>query len=169
MDFIWSITSILGNIEVWYHNSGVSSHLPLFLIWNIWITRNLSLFEGRNIGIEHTYAKILDQTISYPLIMKMKRKRARLVGSLLDLQYPHRFFDEASKNNKLVVLESCLKSARYTLSVWNWDVVFVDVYVTSECSIHFYFLCIVTRCLLQDVFVMYLIHVMPRCSNREDL
>ena len=44
----------------------------------------------------------------------------------------------------------------------------VDVIVTSEC-IHLYFLCIVIRCLFRDVFVMYLSHVMPRCSYREFL
>ena len=44
----------------------------------------------------------------------------------------------------------------------------VDEYVTSEC-IHLYFLCIVTRCLFRDVFVMYLSHVIPRCSYREDI
>ena len=77
-DFNWSITSILGNIEVWYQNYRVSSHLPLFLIWNIWITRNHLLFEGRNIGTEHTCVKILDQMNSHPLIRK--RKRERFVG-----------------------------------------------------------------------------------------
>ena len=48
------------------------------------------------------------------------------------------------------------------------DTISVDVYVTSKC-IHLYFLCIVTLCLFRDVFVMYLSHVMPRCSDREDL
>ena len=44
----------------------------------------------------------------------------------------------------------------------------VDVIVTSEC-IHLYILCIVTRCLFQDVSIMYLSHVvMPRCFDRED-
>ena len=42
----------------------------------------------------------------------------------------------------------------------------VDVIVTSEC-IQLYFLCIVPGCLFQDVSVMYLSHVMPRCSHRE--
>ena len=37
---------------------------------------------------------------------------------------------------------------------------FVDVIVTSEC-IHLYLLCIVTRCLFWDIFVIYLSHVMP--------
>ena len=44
----------------------------------------------------------------------------------------------------------------------------VYVIVTSEC-IHLYFLCIITRCLFQDVFVMYLSHVMHRGSYREFL
>ena len=44
----------------------------------------------------------------------------------------------------------------------------VDVYVTSKC-IHLYFLCIVTRCLFREVFVMYLSPIMPQCSYREDL
>ena len=44
----------------------------------------------------------------------------------------------------------------------------VDVFVTSEC-IHLCILCIVTRCLFQDVSIMYLSHVvMPRCFDRED-
>ena len=47
-------------------------------------------------------------------------------------------------------------------------VIGVDVIVTLEC-IHLYFLCIVTRCLLRDVFVMYLTHVMHRGSYREFL
>ena len=42
----------------------------------------------------------------------------------------------------------------------------VDVYVTSK-FIHLYFLCIVTRCLFRDVFVMYLSHFMPQCSYHE--
>ena len=88
---------ILGNIEVWYQNSRVSSYLPLFLIWNIWITRNHLLFEGRNIGTEHTCVKILDQMNSHPLIRK--RKRERFVGHPPNLHYPHGFFDGASKNN----------------------------------------------------------------------
>ena len=44
----------------------------------------------------------------------------------------------------------------------------VDVIVTSEC-IHLYFLCIVPQCLFQDVSVMYLSHVMLRCSYQEVL
>ena len=36
----------------------------------------------------------------------------------------------------------------------------VDVIVTSKC-IHLYFLCILTQCLFQDVFVMYLSNFMP--------
>ena len=44
----------------------------------------------------------------------------------------------------------------------------VDVFVTSEC-IHLCILCIVTRCLFQDVSIMYLSHfVMPGCFDRED-
>ena len=41
-----------------------------------------------------------------------------------------------------------------------WRDVGVDLIVTSKC-ICLYFLCIVTRCLFRDVFVMYLSHVMP--------
>ena len=44
----------------------------------------------------------------------------------------------------------------------------VDVFVTSEC-IHLYILCLVLRCLFQEVSIMYLNHVMPRCSYREIL
>ena len=44
----------------------------------------------------------------------------------------------------------------------------VNVIVTSEC-IHLYFLCIVPRCLFQDVSVMYLSNVMPGCSYKEVL
>ena len=44
----------------------------------------------------------------------------------------------------------------------------VDVIVNSEC-IHLYTLCIVPRCLFQEVFLMQLSHVMPRCSDREFL
>ena len=56
---------------------------------------------------------------------------------------------------------------------WYADIIFyllnfVDVYVTSEC-IQLYFLCIVTGCLFWDVFLMYLSHVMPRCSDRKFL
>ena len=51
------------------------------------------------------------------------------------------------------ILQSHLVSVVVTLRV-------VYVIVTSEC-IHLYFLCIVTRCLFHDVFVMYLSHVMP--------
>ena len=44
----------------------------------------------------------------------------------------------------------------------------VDVYVTSKCII-LCILYIVTRCLFQDVSIMYLSHVvLPRCSDRED-
>ena len=39
----------------------------------------------------------------------------------------------------------------------------VDVFVTLEC-IHLYILCLVPRCLFREVSVMYLSHVMPRCS-----
>ena len=46
--------------------------------------------------------------------------------------------------------------------------VFVDVYVTSECIL-LCILCIVTQCLLRDVSIMYLGHVViPRCFDRED-
>ena len=38
----------------------------------------------------------------------------------------------------------------------------VKVFVTSE-YIHPYILCIVPRCLFQDVSVMYLSHVIPQC------
>ena len=41
--------------------------------------------------------------------------------------------------------------------------VLVDVFVTVEC-IHPYILSIVPQCLFWDVFVMYLSHVLPRCS-----
>ena len=45
----------------------------------------------------------------------------------------------------------------------------VDVYVTSECIL-LCILCIVTQCLIQNVSIMYLSHVvMPRCSDQEDL
>ena len=45
---------------------------------------------------------------------------------------------------------------------------FVDVYVTSECIL-LCILCIVTRCLIRDVSIMYLSHViMSRCFDRED-
>ena len=47
-----------------------------------------------------------------------------------------------------------------------WEDPYVDVIVTSEC-IHFYILCIVLRCLFREVSVMYLSHVMPRCSYQE--
>ena len=40
----WSLPFILENIKDWYQHSGVSSHLPLFLIWNIWISHNISIF-----------------------------------------------------------------------------------------------------------------------------
>ena len=44
----------------------------------------------------------------------------------------------------------------------------VDVFVTSECIL-LCILYIVTRCLFQDVSIMYLIHVvMPRCFDREN-
>ena len=39
----------------------------------------------------------------------------------------------------------------------------VDVFVTLEC-IHLYILCLVPRCLIQKVSIMYLSHFMPRCS-----
>ena len=40
-------------------------------------------------------------------------------------------------------------------------------FLTDPRHIHLYFLCIVTRCLFRDVSLMYLSHVMPRCSYRE--
>ena len=45
---------------------------------------------------------------------------------------------------------------------------FVDVFVTLEC-IHPYILCSVPRCLFREVSIMYLSHIMPRCSYREIL
>ena len=42
----------------------------------------------------------------------------------------------------------------------------IDVFVTSEC-IHLYILCLVPQCLFWEVSIMYLSHVMPRCSYRE--
>ena len=44
----------------------------------------------------------------------------------------------------------------------------IDVIVTLEC-INLYILCIVPRCLLREVSVMYLSHVMPGCSYQEVL
>ena len=44
----------------------------------------------------------------------------------------------------------------------------VDVIITSEC-IHLYILCIIPQCLFWDVSIMYLSHVMPRCSYQEVL
>ena len=52
------------------------------------------------------------------------------------------------------------------ITLLNWRS--VDVFVTLEC-IHLWILCIVTQCLFQDVFVMYLSHVIPRGSYREFL
>ena len=42
----------------------------------------------------------------------------------------------------------------------------VDVFVTSEC-IHLYILCILPRCLFQEVSVTYWSHVIPQCAYRE--
>ena len=43
-----------------------------------------------------------------------------------------------------------------------WYLCTVDVIVTLEC-IHLYVLCIVPRCLFQDVCVNYLSHFLPQC------
>ena len=42
----------------------------------------------------------------------------------------------------------------------------VDVFVTSDC-IHLYMLCIAPQCLLREVSIMYLSHVMPQFSHWE--
>ena len=97
LDIFLPITSILGNIEVWYMNTTSISHVPPFLLWNIWITHNITLFEGKNNGTEHTCVRILDQLISFPLIKNIKR--SRLIGPPPTLLYPHGYFDGASKNN----------------------------------------------------------------------
>ena len=57
-----------------------------------------------------------------------------------------------TKNFGLVVTNLLFSTSAHMLSV--------DVIVTSEC-IHLYFLCIVTRCLFWDLFVISLGHVIP--------
>ena len=56
-EITWTLSSILGNIEDWYQKTGVSSHL----IWNIWITRNSNIFEGRKFRDDSTCVRIPDQ------------------------------------------------------------------------------------------------------------
>ena len=64
----------------------------------MWLTRNLSIIEGNKIDVETTFHRILAQMHTFPLISK--KKRARKVGALPILIYPHGFFGRGT-NHKI--------------------------------------------------------------------
>ena len=41
---LWDDVYLLGDIEGWFKRNKTLLYLPLFLIWNLWISRNLCIF-----------------------------------------------------------------------------------------------------------------------------
>ena len=97
LSLIWNGPTLLDNIEIWFKKDMDFPHIPLFFICNLWISRNLCLFEEKPLDLVPLCSKSLEQVISFPAVCKKIRK-SRNVGNAPDLPYPFGFFDGDATN-----------------------------------------------------------------------
>ena len=92
----WTNNSLLDNLDNWLSRILVNSHLPFFIIWCIWISRNWAIFYSRDVATSTTCHHILSLMNAYPT--SLKPPKIKVVGLTPVLRYPYGFFDGVVAN-----------------------------------------------------------------------
>ena len=72
----WSNNSLLENMENWLSQITVNSHLPIFIIWCIWISRKQAIFYSREATTSLTCLHILSLMNDYPTSHKPQKDQS---------------------------------------------------------------------------------------------
>ena len=68
----WNDPTLLGNIEDGFKRDREFLCLPLFFIWNLWISWNFYIFEDKRPELIPLCHKIMEQHNSYPMVYNRK-------------------------------------------------------------------------------------------------
>ena len=96
---VWNRPTLLENSEDCFKRDNELLYLPLFYIWNLWISWNLYIFEEKILDLISLCFKIKDQFISYPVIHN-KKTRIRNIGNAPVFSYPTGFFYGVAVNQR---------------------------------------------------------------------
>ena len=69
----WTSCSFLQNLENCFLCDLGNSDFPLFIIWCVWNTRNLTIFENKNVISSSTCQHVLSLLNAYPVAGKTKK------------------------------------------------------------------------------------------------
>ena len=87
-------------VEQWFTITPVNfvyHYLPLFFLWCIWKQRNRCIFDNKIASVYVLRKQIFDLMLMYPV--PKKKKKSRIIGLGLKIDYPCGFFDGAAAGN----------------------------------------------------------------------